>query len=90
MKKKLMKSLLNITPVILFAVALMQLYRANMELKYNYEALAWRLEDKTEQLDEITATLFQRTRQNVQKTNSVTGSSQFPLAHGAVGSKVTQ
>jgi hypothetical protein len=85
-----MKSLLNITPVILFAVALMQLYRANMELKYNYEAFAWQMKNKTEQLEVSTATLFRRTYPNVQKTNCRTWSSQFPLDHGAVSSKVTQ
>src|SRR5215471_18646564 len=61
-----MKSLLNITPVILFAVGLMELYRANMELKYNYEAFEWQMKNKTEQLDEINATLFRRAYQNVQ------------------------
>lgn len=61
MKTKIMKSLLNITPVIAFAVALMQLYRSNMELKYNYESLEWRIENKTEQLDLVNAALWRRT-----------------------------
>jgi hypothetical protein len=69
MKTKIMESLLNITPVILLAVTVMQLYRANMELKYNYEALAWQMNSKNEQLDGIVATLFRRTHQNVQKTS---------------------
>lgn len=76
MKIKILKSLLNIAPVILFAVALMQLYRANMELKYNYESLEWRMKNKNEQLDLINAALWRR--------------SQFSIAHGADSSKVTQ
>jgi len=56
-----MKSLLNIVLVTLFAMALMQLYRANMELKYNYESLEWRMNNKTEQLDRLNAALWQRT-----------------------------
>lgn len=61
MKTRIMKSLLNITPLILFAVALMQLYRANMELKYNYESLEWRMENKTAQLDVVNAALWRLT-----------------------------
>ena len=56
-----MKSVLNIAPFILFAVALMLLYRANMELKYNYESLEWQMKNKTEQLDLINATIWRRT-----------------------------
>jgi hypothetical protein len=69
MKTKGMKSLLDIAVVLLFAVALMLLYRANMELKYNYDALAWQMRNKIEQLDATTATLFRRTEQNAQKTH---------------------
>lgn len=61
MKTKIVKSLLNIAPFILVAVALMQLYRAHMELKYNYESLEWRMKNKTEQLDLANAALWQRT-----------------------------
>ena len=52
-----MKSVLNIAPFILFAIALMLLCRANMELKYNYESLEWRMKNKTEQLDLVNATI---------------------------------
>jgi len=61
MKSRIMKSVLNITPLILFAVALMLLYRANMELKYHYESLEWRMKCKTEQLDVVNAELWRRT-----------------------------
>ncbi|HLX69084.1 MAG TPA: hypothetical protein VKV04_05590 [Verrucomicrobiae bacterium] len=61
MKTRITKSLLKITPIILFAVALMLLYRANMELKYNYESLEWRLKNKTDQLDVVNAELWRRT-----------------------------
>ena len=53
--------------VTLIAAALMQLYRANMELKYNYEALTWQINNKTEQFNAIIAANFQRTHQDVQK-----------------------
>jgi hypothetical protein len=62
-----MKHLLRILPVTLFAVALMQLYQAHMELKYNYEALTWQMNNKTEQFDAIIAANLQRTHQDVQK-----------------------
>lgn len=61
MKTKIVKSLLNIAPVIILTVALMQLYRANMELEYKYESLEWRMKNKTDQLDLVNATLWQRT-----------------------------
>jgi hypothetical protein len=61
MKTKIMKSLLNITPVVLFAAALILLYRANMELKYNYESLEWRVKNKAEQIDAVDAELWRRT-----------------------------
>lgn len=80
-----MKSLLNIAPGLLFALALMLLYRAHTELKYNYESLEWRMKNKTEQLDLVNATLWRRIDQNVQQTNS-----RSPLAHGPGRSKVTQ
>ena len=61
MKTKFMQFLLNIAPIMLCAVALLLLYRANMELKYNYESLEWRMDDKTEQLDAVNAKLWRRT-----------------------------
>ena len=61
MKIRIIKSLLNMTPVILLAAALMLLYRANMELKYNYESLEWRVKNKTDQLDAVNAKLWRRT-----------------------------
>jgi hypothetical protein len=64
-----MKRLLNITPVVLFAVALMQLYRANMELKYNYEALVWQMNNKNEQVNMILSTIFRRTSEKRAENN---------------------
>jgi hypothetical protein len=66
-----MKSVLNIAPFILFAVALMLLYRANMELKYNYESLEWRMKNKTEQLDLVNATIWRRTLAQVPDSSKV-------------------
>lgn len=63
MKTKILKSLLNIAPAALFAVALLLLYYANMELKYNYESLEWRVKNKTEQQDLVNAALWRRTDQ---------------------------
>lgn len=90
MKTKIFKSLLNIAPVILFAVAFIQLYRANMELKYKYEELARETENETDQLVMIDAALFRRTHKVAQITDDGTESSQIPLAHGAASSKVAQ
>lgn len=64
MKIKILKSLLNIAPALLFAAGLILLYRAHMELKYNFESLEWRMKNKTEQLDVVNAALWQRTDQN--------------------------
>jgi hypothetical protein len=66
MKTQIMKHLLNISLVTLIAVALMQLYRANMELKYNYEALTWQMNNKTEQFNAIIAANFPRTYRDAQ------------------------
>lgn len=66
MKAKILKSLLNITPILLIAVALLQLYRANMELKYKCESLEWQMKNKNEQLDVIAATLFRQINQDAQ------------------------
>jgi len=90
MKTKILKSLLNITPIILMAVALMQLYRANMELKYNYESLEWRMKNKSEQLDITDAMLFRRILQFGRKADSSASSNQFPSDHDVVSSKVTK
>jgi len=62
-----MKRILNILLVTLFAAALTQFYRAHVELKSNYEALAWQMKNKTEQLDAILAANFQQTHLDVQK-----------------------
>jgi len=63
-----MKNILKILLVTLFAAALMQSYRAHMELKSNYEALAWQMKNKTDQFDAIIAANFQRTHRDMQKT----------------------
>jgi hypothetical protein len=70
MKTQVIKSLLNITVIILFSIALMELYRENMELKCNYEALAWQMENKIDQLYAFNAALYRRTHQNAQKTSN--------------------
>jgi hypothetical protein len=67
MKTRIMKRLLRILLVALFAVALAQLYRANMELKYNYEALAWLMESESYQFEANIAKSYQRTCQDAQK-----------------------
>ena len=61
MKTRIIKYLLNIAPFIFFALALMLLYRANMELKYDYDSLEWRMENKTEQLDLVNAEIWRET-----------------------------
>jgi len=38
-----------------------------MELKYNYEALAWQMNNKSEQFDTIITANFQRTQRDVQR-----------------------
>jgi hypothetical protein len=67
MKTQIMKHILNVLLVTLFAAALMLSYRAHMELKTNYEALAWQMKNKTDQFDAIIAANFQRTHQDAQK-----------------------
>lgn len=67
MKTQIMKHILNVLLVTLFAAALMQSYRAHLELKTNYESLAWQMKNKTEQFDAIIAADFQRTHRDVQK-----------------------
>ena len=62
-----MKHLLNILLVALFAVAVAQLYRGHMELKYNYESLALREKSQTDQFSVILATSVQRTHRDAQK-----------------------
>jgi hypothetical protein len=73
MKTRIMKHLLRILPATVFAAALMQLYCAHMELKYNYEALAWREKCQTDQLGEIIGTGFQRTHRDAQKIAELEG-----------------
>lgn len=61
-----MKSVPNILLITVLAALLMQIYCAQMELKTNCEALEWRINNKTEQLDIVVAGLMQRTRPNSQ------------------------
>jgi hypothetical protein len=83
-----MKHFLNISLVTLFAAALMQSYRANMELKYNYEALAWQMNNKTEQLNAILAANSQRTHREAQKAaKSETQMKALPTGAGQVTSR---
>ncbi len=58
---------LNMLLAILVAAALLQLYRAHMELKYNYDALAWQVKSDDEQLKAGIRISFQRTHQDAQK-----------------------
>ena len=62
-----MKHLLNILLVALFAAVLAQLFRADMELKYNFEALAWQEQGQTDQFNMIIAASYQRTHRDAQK-----------------------
>jgi hypothetical protein len=62
-----MKRILNLLLVTLFAAALMQSYRAHMELKYNYEALALIMKNKTAQFDGVIAMNLQQTQRDAQK-----------------------
>jgi len=67
MKTRIMKHLINILLVTLFAVALAQLYRAHMELKYNYETLAWQEKGQTDQFVKIIGASYQRSHRDAQK-----------------------
>ena len=62
-----MKRLSNMLLVILFAVSLMQLYRANVELRCAYETLSFQVNAKSDQFKALMATDFQRTRRDAQK-----------------------
>jgi len=62
-----MKHPLRILLATVSAAALMQLYCAHMELKYNYEALVWREKSQTDQFGKIIGTGLQRTHQDAQK-----------------------
>lgn len=62
-----MKRILNILLVTMFAVALMQLFRAHMELKYNYDALAGQMKNKTAQFDAVISMNLQQTHQDALK-----------------------
>ncbi len=62
-----MKNLLNMLLAILVATALLQLYRVHMELKYNYETLAWQVKSDDEQLKAGVRSSFQRTHQDAQR-----------------------
>jgi len=68
-----MKHLLNILSVTLVAVAVAQLYRGHMELKYNYETLAWREKGQTDQFSKILETSVQRTHRDAQKIAELEG-----------------
>jgi len=67
MKTRIPKRLLNILLVALFVVVLAQLYCADVELKYDYEAIAWRDKDQTDQFNKIIAASYRRTHQDAQK-----------------------
>jgi len=45
----------------------MQLYRANVELKYNYDTLAWQVQNGNDQLKACIAANYQRTHRDAQK-----------------------
>jgi hypothetical protein len=62
-----MKRISNVLLAILFAVALILLYRAHMELKYNFEAFMWQTRCQADQFNSMIATSYQRTHQNAQK-----------------------
>jgi len=62
-----MKNLLKMLMVMLAAAALMQLYRANMELKYYSEALTGQLESEDAQLRACIVGAYARTHQDAQK-----------------------
>jgi hypothetical protein len=52
---------------ILIAAALTQLYRAHVELRYDYETLAWQVKCGNDQLQAIIATDFQRQGRDARK-----------------------
>jgi hypothetical protein len=62
-----MKRILNILLVTLFAVALMQLFRTHMELKYNHDALAMEMKHKIAQFDAVVAMNVQQTHLDAKK-----------------------
>lgn len=62
-----MKNLLNMLLAILVATALLQLYRAHMELKYNCEMLAWQVKSDDEQLKAGMRNSYKRTHQDAQR-----------------------
>jgi hypothetical protein len=62
-----MKHLSNILLGTLFAAALMLLYCAHMELKYNFEAFTWQTKGQADQFNSMIATSYQRTHQAAQK-----------------------
>lgn len=66
-----MKHLSSILLVTLFAVALAQLHLANMELKYNYETLAWREKGQTDQFGKILSTNCRRTHRDALKISEL-------------------
>jgi hypothetical protein len=66
-KTRIMKKLLNILLAAMVAAALTQLYYANMELRYNCEALAWQLKCENAQLKTLFATNFRRMRCDARK-----------------------
>jgi len=49
------------------AGALLQLYCANMKVKYNCEVLAWQVKAENDQLKTILATNFRRMRSDARK-----------------------
>jgi len=62
-----MKHRASILLAILFAVVLMQLCRANVELKCNYETLAWQVQNENDQFKACIAANYQRTHRDAQK-----------------------
>ena len=67
MKTRMMKHISSVLLATLFVAALMQLFYAHMELKYNCDALAWQVKGENDQLMTVIGTTFERTRQDAQK-----------------------
>jgi len=68
---RIIKNLPNLLLGTLLAAALLLLYRAHMELKYNFESLAWQVSGEAGQFKSTIATCYQRTHQNAQKTTEL-------------------
>ena len=65
--KRMTGNFTGIVLVALLAAALMQLCVAHLELKYNYEAVAWVAKNDHEQLKAIVTAGFQRMHRDAQR-----------------------